>query len=82
MVGQYDDVECNMRFAGCRKHGCDHHYALKRIKIYLKTGRHTIPATKFFLIHTTEGISICVVVLRVTETMITTVAERFFSQNW
>ena len=69
-MGQYDDVECTLAtcvFHDTTKYGCNHHDAVNKIEIRLKTQRHAIPASRFAVEYTTEGAAVCDVASRVDE---------------
>ena len=58
-MGQYDDIECALAMCilhNFAKHKRDHHDAIKRIEIRLKTPRHDIPATRHVVEHTIDGL--------------------------
>ena len=73
VMGQYDDVKITLGMCilhDAAKHECNNHDVVNRIEISLKTRRHTMPKSSFFLKDNTEGLAVCDVTLSVTEAMI------------
>ena len=72
-MGQYDDVECTL--ATCLLHdvtkrGCDHHDAVKKFEIRLKTRLYAITPSRFFVEHTIEDAPLCDAASRETEAIV------------
>ena len=59
----------NVHFHDAAKYGCDHHDAINKMKIRLKTRRHTIPAFRFVVERTTKVAQVSDAASRVMEAM-------------
>ena len=71
-MDQYKNIDGtgNVYSTRCHKHVCDHHDAVKRIKISLKLRRHAFPPIRFAVEHKIEDALFCEVASRVAEDMV------------
>ena len=60
------------------KHGCDHHDAVKRIEIRLRTRQHAIPKSRLEAEHIIKGTFVCDVPTKVAKNVVVELAIHAF----